>query len=89
MVEERWSEAAEAYKRYCDLESDVRIVMPIFKCLNQLKVSNLYFNKLYHIAAAELLKFNIFLCLYVVILYFIAYGETSNQSFYCIGFWLL
>jgi len=23
MYEERWSEAAEAYRRYCDLESDV------------------------------------------------------------------
>lgn len=23
MVEERWTEAAEAYRRYCDIESDV------------------------------------------------------------------
>jgi len=23
MVEERWSEAAEAYRRYCDIESEV------------------------------------------------------------------
>jgi len=23
MVEERWSEAAEAYRRYCDIENDV------------------------------------------------------------------
>jgi hypothetical protein len=35
MVEERWTEAAEAYRRYCDIESDVSNETVSFRLSNK------------------------------------------------------
>lgn len=54
MFEERWPEAAEAYKRYCDLETDVSNKIISYNLqLYIIMYCYAYHHKFYHITAAE------------------------------------